>query len=270
MGRFDVGIAAGILALCLAAEAALAQPAEEADEPQKAGVRFTVGGAVAITPKYPGAEDYRLRALPIIGVSYGRFFAGGDGGGEGGAGLGVNLLRDPAWRLGIALAPGFGRARRESDHPSLAGMGDIDRATRGVVFGGYTWRWLSAQLRVATDITGKDQGTLAFFDLTARYRATERLSFSAGPGVTWADDDYMMTFFGVSAEQAARSTLPAYEARGGVHALRFGVNAGYRIDPRWSVGGRIGTARLYGDAEASPITRDRTQNLAAIFVSYRF
>lgn len=80
----------------------------------------------------------------------------------------------------------------------------------------------------------------------------------------------MMTFFGVSAEQAARSTLPAYEARGGLHALRFGVNAVYRIDPRWSVGGRLGSARLRGDAEASPITRDRTQNLAAVFVSYRF
>ena len=84
------------------------------------------------------------------------------------------------------------------------------------------------------------------------------------------DDDYAMTFFGVSPEQAATSTLPAYEARGGLHAVRFGVNAGYRIDGAWSVGGRIGTARLRGDAANSPITRDRTQNLAAVFARYRF
>ena len=207
--------------------------------------------------------------MPVLGVSYGRFFAGGDAGADG-VGLGVNLVRDPNWRLGIALAPGFDRARRESDHPSLQGLGDIDRATRGILFGGYTWRWLSAQLRLASDISGKDQGTLAFFDLTARYRASERLTLSAGPGLTWASDDYMMTFFGVTPAQAAASTLPAYDARGGLHAVRFAVGAGYRIDERWNVFARLGTARLVGDAEDSPITRDRTQNLAAIFASYRF
>ena len=261
MGRFAVAVLA-----CGFAAAALAQQ-DQGDD--KAGVRFTLGAGVGIVPKYPGAEDYRLRAVPVLGVSYGRFFAGGDAGAEG-PGLGVNLVRDPSWRLGVALAPGFDRARRESDHPSLQGLGDIDRATRAVVFGGYTWRWLSAQLRLASDISGKDQGTLAFFDLTARYRASERLTLSAGPGLTWASDDYLMTFFGVTPAQAAASTLPAYDARGGLHALRFGIGAAYRIDERWNVFARLGTARLVGDAEESPITRERTQNLAAVFASYRF
>lgn len=259
--------------LSLAPTAAFAQ-AEDSEE-QAAGpadrARVTAGAGVAWAPKYPGADSYRLRALPVISVSYGRFFAGGDSGGtRAGGGAGVNLLRDPNWRLGAALAFGFGKARRESDDPSLEGTGDIDRATRLVVSGGYTWRWLSAQLRVATDISGKEQGTQAFFDLTARYRATDKLTLSAGPGITWASDDYMMTFFGITPKQSANSSLPAYGAHGGVHALRFGVSAVYRIDPQWNLGGRIGTSRLRGDAEQSPITRDRTQNLAAIFVSYRF
>jgi MipA family protein len=250
--------------------AALAQEAAEEESPQKAGVRITLGGGIGVTPKYPGADGYRVRALPVIGIGYGRFFAGGDSGGDTGGALGVNFLSGPAWRLGVALAPGFGTARRESDHPSLEGTGDIDRTTRAVVFGGYTWRWLSARLRVAPDIGGNDQGTLAFFDLSARYRVTPQLTFSAGPGITWADDDYMTTFFGVSAEQSARSGLPVYEAKGGVHALRFGVGAGYRIDRAWSVGARLGVSRLEGDAAPSPITRDRNQRLAALFASYRF
>jgi MipA family protein len=260
LGRFAVALLA-----CGFVAAALAQQQEGDD----GSVRVTLGGGVGIVPKYPGAEDYRLRAVPIIGVSYGRFFAGGDAGTDG-PGVGVNLLRDPNWRLGLALAPGFDRARRESDHPSLQGLGDIDRATRAVLFGGYTWRWLSAQLRLASDISGKDQGTLAFFDLTARYPASERLTLSAGPGVTWASDDYMTTFFGVTPAQAAASTLPAYDARAGLHAVRFAIGASYRIDARWNVFARLGTARLIGDAEESPITRDRNQNLAAVFASYRF
>jgi outer membrane protein len=254
---------------CLAPALALAQ----FDDAQEDRLRVTLGAGIAWAPRYPGADRYRPRAIPVIGVSYGRFFAGGDSGGGGGAaggGLGVNLYRDPSWNFGLALALGFGQARRESDHPSLEGTGDIDRATALVASGGYTWRWLRAQLRLATDISGRDQGTLAFLDLTARYRASEKLGFSAGPGITWASDDYMMTFFGVTPEQSARSSLPAYEAQSGIYLVRFGVNVGYRIDREWSVGGRVGTGSLIGDAEGSPITRDRDQHLAAVFVSYRF
>jgi len=260
-----------IAILSLAPMAALAQEMPEEHPQEKTELRISVGAGIAYVPKYPGADSYRLRGIPVFGAGYGRFFAGGDegAGGAGGA-VGMNLLRDSNWRLGVALAIGFGDARRESDHPSLAGLGDIERASRFVVFGGYSWRWLSATLRLATDIEGKDQGTLGFFDLLARHRATPQLTFSAGPGITWASDDYMMTFFGVTPEQSARSGLPAYEAKAGVHAVRFGVGAGYRIDRRWNVAGRIGTSRLDGDAGASPITRDRNQHLAALFASYRF
>jgi outer membrane protein len=80
----------------------------------------------------------------------------------------------------------------------------------------------------------------------------------------------MQTFFGVTPEQAANSRLPAYQAQGGVHMLRFGVGAAYRIDPRWTVAMRLATGSLGGDAERSPITRDRDQHLAALFASYRF
>ena len=260
-------VAASLLS-CLPASPALAQ-ADGGDQP---GVRVTVGAGVAWTPRYPGAEDYRLRAIPVIGLSYGRFFAGGDpdGGGAEGPALGVSLYRDSSWSFSVALAIGLGEARRESDHPDLAGTGDIDRATRLVAAGRYRWRWLDVALRVAPDVSGRDQGTLAFLDLTARYRATDRLTLSAGPGITWADDSYLQTFFGVTPEQAANSRLPVYEARGGVHMVRVGLGAVYRIDPQWTLGARLGTGRLTGDAERSPITRDRDQRLAAAFASYRF
>ena len=251
--------------------ATLAQELPEEDPQQKPSVRLTLGAGMAYVPKYPGADSNRLRFIPVFGAGYGRFFAGGDegAGGAGGA-VGMNLLRDSSWRLGVALAVGFGDARRESDHPSLEGLGTIERASRLVVFSGYMWRSLSATLRIASDIEGKDQGTLAFFDVLARHRATPQLTFSAGPGITWASDDYMMTFFGVTPEQSARSGLPVYEAKSGVHALRVGLGAGYRIDRAWSVGARLSASRLGGDAGPSPITRDRNQSLAAIFASHRF
>lgn len=117
MARFAVAV----FLLC-SAGAALAQPAEE-----EAGTRVSVGAGVINAPKYPGAESYRLRAIPVISLSFGRFFVGGGdaggGGGGGGGGIGMNLVRDPAWRIGAALAPGFGRARR-ARWPSPAIRGD--------------------------------------------------------------------------------------------------------------------------------------------------
>jgi MipA family protein len=260
-----------LAAFCLLTSAAFAQ-SEEGEARDKPGLRVTFGAGVAWVPQYPGAEDYRFRAIPVIGIGYGRFFAGGDpeGGGADGPGVGVSLYRDSSWSFSLALALGLGEARRESDHPDLAGTGDIDRATRLVAAGRYRWRWLQVALRVAPDVSGKGQGTVALLDLTARYRASDKLTFSAGPGITWADDDNMQTFFGVTPEQAANSRLPAYEAHGGVQMVRFGVSAAYRIDPQWTVATRLGTGRLVGDAERSPITRDSDQHLAAVFVSYQF
>jgi outer membrane protein len=220
----------------------------------------SAGGGLIYGPKYPGADRYRLRALPFLAAAYGPFFLGGDPG-SGGGGVGMNLLRDSAWRFGVSLTPGFGRARRESDHPSLAGLGDIERASRANVFGGYTWRrWLSATARVSSDVEGKDQGTTVALDLNARWPVAERLFMSAGPGVTWADKDYTMTFFGT----------PTYEAGSGWNLVRLGVGAGYRIDAHWSMGSRLSVSKLVGDAADSPITLDRTSYAAALFASYRF
>ena len=178
-------------------------------------MRLTLGAGVGFVPRYPGAEDYRLRGLPMIGVSYGRFFAGGEAGGEG-AGIGFNLLRDPNWRLGIALDLGFDRARRESDHPSLQGLGDIDRATRAVLFGGYTWRWLSAHApRSRATSNGKAQGTPRLFrppgalprDASAYLERRSRHHV----GERRLHDDLLRRD---PRAKPQRSALPAYEAHG--------------------------------------------------------
>jgi outer membrane scaffolding protein for murein synthesis (MipA/OmpV family) len=92
-----------IAILSLVPTAALAQELPEEDPEQKASVRLTLGAGIAYVPRYPGADQYRLRGIPVFGMGYGRFFAGGDegAGGAGGA-VGMNLLRDSAWRLGSA------------------------------------------------------------------------------------------------------------------------------------------------------------------------
>jgi outer membrane protein len=231
--------------------------------------RVSVGGGVVSAPKFPGSDSQRIHALPFVSASYGRFFIGGDPVAGSAGGIGLNLYRDSHWTLGAALSADLAR-RKESDDPRLTGLGDVERTASAGLGARYTYDWFTVRARVATDILGRDQGTLARLDMSGRYRASDRLSFSAGPGLTWANDRYMRTFFGVDAEQNARSGLPQFEARSGVERVRFSARAGYRLARHWGLGAFASYSKLRNDAAASPITEDRSQYVVGAFVTYRF
>jgi len=253
------------IVLLLFAGAALA-------EDEQRGARFSLGAGIVRAPLYPGSDRYEPRFVPVVTVNFGRFFFGGESGGTGLPGAGVNLVRDQHWRAGVGLllAGAFRKQREESDDPSLRGMGDIERVLRGLAFVGYERDWYGLYARLATEMTDKDQGTLVLVDTLVRRRVNERFTVNLGPGITWADAEYMMTFFGVSAEQAARSTLPQYRAQAGLYAIRFGAGGSYRIDRDWRAMVRTSISRLEGDAASSPITKDRTQYTAGILAAYEF
>ncbi len=112
----------------------------------------------------------------------------------------------------------------------------------------------------------KKQGTVVSLEVEACYHPTDRLTLSAGPGITWAKSRYMQSFFGVDAEQSAPSGLPAFDAKSGISNVRVSVGANYRFDPHWSVGARF----FRGDAADSPITEKASKNITRVFVVYRF
>ena len=89
-------------------------------------------------------------------------------------------------------------------------------------------------------------------------------------GVTWTDNDYAKTFFGISADQSARSGLPVYDAKSGINTVRFSLGANYRVNANWGIAARFTGAKLRNDAAESPVTVDKTQNSFAIFATYRF
>lgn len=229
---------------------------EASGEPRTPRLRVALGAGVGLAPRFEGSNHERARLAPIVHLAYGPVFFGLGG-------LGVNLYRDARWRFGANL--GFGGGRRESTDDRLRGLGDVDRTVLAGLFAVYRNQQLLARARVATDVGGQDQGTVARVDVFGRLRSGEGLAFFAGPGVTWADRRHMQTFSGVTADQAARSGFPEFDAGAGVSSLRLSAGAAYRVDPRWRLVGITSLSRLRGDAAASPIIETRTQN--AFFVS---
>ena len=62
-----------------------AQELPEEDPQQKASVRLTLGAGIAYVPRYPGADEYRLRGIPVFGV-----------------GAGIRI--DRSWNIGTRIA----------------------------------------------------------------------------------------------------------------------------------------------------------------------
>jgi MipA family protein len=237
----------------------------EANEANR--LRVSVGSAAFSAPDYPGSEKQRALAVPLVTATYGRFFLGDAAGA--GYGLGAELYRAGRWQFGTAFAVD-GTRRREADDARLAGLGDVKETARAGMFGVYSGTRFLIRGSVMSDIGGENQGTLARLDSLAQFRPAAGFSLLAGPGLTWGNDRYAGTFFGVDESQSARSGLAQHEARSGIHSTRFSFAAQYERRHDWSVGAMVAFARLQGDAGDSPITADRSQTSGGLIASYRF
>jgi outer membrane protein len=223
--------------------------------------RFALGAGGGTGPNFQGSDKYKLRALPFVVASYGRFFVGFGG-------VGVRLYRDAGWSFGAILAPGQGR--KEDVDQRLAGLGDVDRTVNLGMYGVNFSRGFATRAVVYTDVGGDGHGTLARLDVLRRFRVDERLGFFAGPGLTWASRQYMQSFFGVTEEQAARSGFPEFHPGSAVNSLRLTGGASYRFAPDWRLIGSLSASRLSGDAGNSPIVETRAQVLAFVSAIYLF
>lgn len=230
----------------------------------------TLGAGVAWQPKYPGSDERRVSPAPLVDVRFRSWFLGEVPSFASPFGFGVDLYRDAHWRLGVAASSTVTKVRKESDSARLSGLGDIDRPLRLGGFAVYDAGWLETRGYVGTDVSGSRQGTIATLESELHWQATSRLTLSAGPGLMWANGRYAQTYFGIDAEQSARSGLPAFNARGGIGAAYLLTGARWRIDRHWQLNASAAIERLTGDAADSPIAQRKLQTYFLLGAGYRF
>jgi outer membrane protein len=249
--------------------AAAVSPAVQAQEPASNEWRFSLGAAVASVPEFPGSDQQKTRAVPIFSATYGRYFLGPVPGG-GPLGIGATLYEAGGLRLGAALSTDIGKLREESDDPRLAGLGDIERTQRAHLFASYGFGRYKLSAGVAPDIGGKDLGTLVSLEAEAMFQPADRWSLAVGPGLTWGNQRYMRTVFGIDAQQSARSGRATYDPGAGVGLVRVSGTLNYQLDANWNLGARVSFGRLQGDAADSPLVFDKSQASGLLYASYRF
>jgi outer membrane protein len=227
---------------------------------------WEAGGMVLTTPKYEGARNQRIIGVPLL------FPSGTDSNGriqfKGPEDVRLRLLSAYGFHAGPVAGWRFGRD--ESDGRLLRGMGDVDG---GLVLGGYaayTAGILTAFASYGHQATGDDTGGVLRFGLEAQVINTRSLSLTLLGGASWADDDYMSAFFGVSPGQAARSGLAAYRAEAGIKDVHVGFSASMPIAERWSLRLLGRYSHLVGDAVDSPVVEREGQWTGGIGLTYRF
>jgi MipA family protein len=221
---------------------------------------FVLGAGAIYGPTYEGAKDYETQPVPFFSISYGeKLSLGFDG-------LSYEFYDNGS--LSMTSKIGFGFGRKESDDPHLAGLGDID----GGASLGFGVNYEAGPMNFFADLErdfGDAEGLVGKFGAEISQPVGQVL-LGAGVSATWADDNYMQSYFGVTSAQAASSGLAQYEAGAGFKSAELELSATYMFAENWMLRGQVSVSEILGDAADSPIVQDTTQSSAAVFVAFKF
>jgi outer membrane protein len=236
-------------------------------------VDWTVGLGAGYAPDYEGSQDHEpvplwnLRASNLYGATtYVDIFA---------TKLTSNLIAHPNLRLGpmVEFIP-------ERDHVENNAVNDLEKVDPAAMLAGpLGWDFVATQAQAigievqARADVANGHGYLVTPALRLRRSLGSGLSLAGSLSSTYASEDCMSDYFGVDADNAARSGLDQYDADAGFKDAGVDLALGFGQGPGWQAGlvGRYW--RLLDDAADSPIVDDEgddNQLFAGLLVGYRF
>lgn len=261
--------AASLLAL-VAAAPAIAADMTTYDAPAEAPVvesgtdliiELGVGGR--LQPEYEGASDYEVSPFPIISLGYLNI-----------PGV-LELGSTSPQGGGLHIGPSFDYIgeRDASDHDALEGLDDVDATYAAGVKLGYEWEYAEVYGAVRYAFGGAD-GVMGEVGANLIARPTAELQLKAGPVVSFASEDYMDTYFGVSAAESVSTggRLGAYDPDGGFKSAGVAASARYEFRTDWFLNADASWTSMIGDAKDSPIVEagDQDQYTFGLGISKRF
>lgn len=267
MKRITLGLFAVVASLLIVSSALAQQSAFEINN-----VPNVVGAAVGIAPDYSGSNNYKFVAAPFakftfMGQRYVRLLA---------TELTVNVLNHPWLRLGPAVNYRF--ERDDVDNSQVDKMEKIDGTAEA---GGYVGvelidsqnprRRFLASVEVLGDVGDTYNGY--YITLSSRYWypvSQLPLDLSLGMSATYADGNFMQTYYGVTPSDSARSGLPVYNAGAGWRDWSVSPTAVVHLSRSWHVAAGVRLQVLLNSAGSSPVVNvgSTSQWLAGLGVGY--
>ncbi len=238
----------------------------------KDGFHGRLGGGVFFMPEYEGSSDYQVVPFPMVSLQYnwGERYVEFSG-----MSLKANLLSELGFELGPIVKHEGGRDN-DIDNLAVRRLGEIDSAIMaGVFFSteidiGGQGPGLQLSGEVLTDTGDANEGVIGTFEVGYGWMFGESWMLMVGASTTWADENYMQTYFGVTPAGALASGLPVYTADAGLKNAELSTGLIYRLDEDWSVMARASYSRLLGSAADSPVVQSEDQLGFGLFVAWEF
>ena len=245
----QAALAAVFIAACPAAQA----QSESQELPY--GLSGRIGMVAATTPTYEGSDKRRTLASPTLSLNYRSREWGTVEFGQ--RGLVWSPIESNQFRFSLLAQFDPGRKDKESSSidptpgdDRLAGMGRIKSSTEVGIGIGYGPLQLVARQALS------DRGAKgAQVDMGAEvpFSVSDRLNLRFAVGATWANREYMQTYFGVTPAQASATSFSVYSPKAGCRKVEASLGAEYALAPRWKLQGNLAVSQLGDVAAASPL-----------------
>lgn len=271
-----VSVSAALLALGMTASPVMAyeEMSDEVGEGESGGF---VGLGVTYSPDYEGGDDYEAGIGPFGRYNWGsgRYISlGGTSGTEKAARLRANLIskeQSNIWEFGPLLQYRF--ERDDVDNNKVDNLKGTDAAVEaGAYVGLNTGPW-SAGIGFAADVSSEYDGYLIYTKGKYDIPVNEKFAMNIGAHLTWADENYMSDYFGVTGAESARTGLSRFRADSGFKDIGIGLTGNYKFNKQWGMLGNVSYTRMLNDAEDSPIVDDvgdENQYSVVVAVTYSF
>ena len=234
---------------------------------QAQGTQVDLGLGVGAAPDYEGSEDYQAVPIPYANVKWANHMSINWLGNK----AKVNLIPSPFWRGG--LIGEYIPERANVDNNRVDKLRDVDASLMLGGFFGFQYNYWSASIEAMQDVADGNDGSIVRLNGGYFIPIDETWSLALGAFTTWADDDYMESYFGINNNNSARSGLKTFDADAGFKDVGLNLSASYKPWEHWGLMGLLSYKRLLGDAEDSPVVDkegNANQYTGGIILFYRF
>jgi len=248
-----------------------------------------VGLGIESQPRYEGSSDQRTQPVPVIQMQWssGIFWSG--------LSAGMHLSEQPGIEYGplFAIDPGRSHASIQilgtnTNAPSTSatfvtsvvpvGRAEVNDTGVRLEYGGFFNYYLGGSTRIATNLlfgSGEHHdGVVLTADLQNSVQLGTHHTFSVSAGLTWANRQYVESYFGVAPASIVLTSVDAvasdYAPRSGIKDVHAGAHWNWALSNTWLLTSQLSATRLTGSAADSPLTDRRTNLTLTTALAYRF
>ncbi len=206
-------------------------------------------------------DDKEVRVLPGVFYDNNKFYARG-------ASAGAYIINDGTNQLSAYAQLAGNKFDPDDANGALQGLDERKvSAAAGVTYlrrtpvGGF-------RLQVATDVLDKSGGTSARLTYLARI-TKDKLTVYPSIGFEYYDDEYNEYYYGVTAEESAKTGVAAYKSKSSLNPY-INISANYDINERWAGFFNQSLSYLPNEQYDSPMVDSRTDATTTLGLLYKF